>query len=69
MKTEIDWDAVMKESERQEKLVGEVSKQIEQERSNPDCFADSKKIMEKVEKEIKKNNLNALEMTNKGSKK
>ena len=69
MKTEIDWDAVMKESERQEKLLGEVSRQIEQERSNPDCFADSKKIMEKVEKEIKKNNLNALEMTNKGSKK
>lgn len=69
MKTEIDWDAVMKESERQEKLVGEVSRQIEQERSNPECFVDSKKIMEKVEKEINENNFNALEMTNKGSKK
>lgn len=69
MKKEIDWDKVMKESEQQEKLAGAISEQIIQERNAPNCFADSKNIMERVEKEIKNNNFNALEITDNGSKK
>lgn len=69
MNKQIDWDKVMSEFEEDEKLADVVSSQIQEERNTPTTIEDDMKLMKRVETEIKENNLNALEITNKGSKK
>lgn len=69
MEKQIDWDKVMREFEKNEKLADEVSAQIQEERSIKTTVEDDIKLMERVETEIKENKLDALEIKYKGQKK
>lgn len=69
MNQEIDWGKVMSEFEEDEKLADVVSSQIKEERKMPTTVEDDMKLMKKMEREIKKNKLDALEIKNSGSKK
>ena len=64
----IDWEKVLDKCEKDMLLADAISKQIKEERKNSPENYDSKSVMERVKKDLDKNHINAINVTDNGGK-